>query len=516
MNHVWPCVLDHCVVSPLPLPSTQVPVCGGILLNPGMTHCVLVQSYKGKSWSFPRGKINRGENEVQCAVREVLEEVGFDVSGLIREKDFIRLQVDTRTIVLYIIRNVPDDAYFETQTRKEIGAIDWHHVDGLTSGGKKLWNVTPFAGPLLNWIKSHRRASSASSDPRRVGHGRANSHGHSGRGSASGGSVVMRSAEQQLNAATFGVAPQQQAWDVEAMFAAAERAGIRSTWLGQDGDVPVSNGRFRQYPVQAPIASPDLSSISSGAAVHSASQTLMSMLGIPPPPAPVHAKASASASASPAAPLVRAHSQPNERRGTSGGGGHGGEKRHSKTGGQPARRKEAWDAKNEDTFVEVAAGAAAGWSPEEMFRQNQMLFDVQSDLTSGLRKSHFFKFDDSREARIESPPSLPVLAAVPAAGPRASPTPMVAAAGVGDKKRSSSSSSSSGSQTLAGHAAVPCQAAAAPASTAAASAHILSLIQRPSVTPTADSGVGGAVPAPLFQFSFNSAAIMDSMQLRTP
>ncbi len=489
-------------------------MCGGILLNPGMTHCVLVQSYKGKSWSFPRGKINRGENEVQCAVREVLEEVGFDVSGLIREKDFIRLQVDTRTIVLFIIRNVPDDAFFETHTRKEIGAIDWHHVDGLTSGGKKLWNVTPFAGPLLNWIKSHRRASS---DPR-AGQGRAHSHGHAGRGNASGGSVAMRSTEQQLNAATFGIAPQQQSWDVEAMFAAAERAGIQSTWSGQDGDVPISNGRFRKYPAQAPIASPDLSSISSGAAVNSASQTLMSMLGIPPPPAPAHAKASASTSA--AAPFVRAHSQPNDRRSTGGGGGHGGEKRHSKTGGQPARRKEAWDAKNEDTFVEVAAGAAAGWSPEEMFRQNQMLFDVQSDPTSGLRKSHFFKFDDSKETRIESPPTLPTQAVGPAAGPRASPTPMVSAAG--GHKQGSSRSSSSGNQPLAVNAVMPSPAAAAPSSTVSASAHILSLIQRPPVTPSStstvalESGVGGLIPAPLFQFSFNSAAIMDSMQLRTP
>ena len=33
----------------------------------------------GKSWTFPRGKVNENESELACACREVYEETGRDI-----------------------------------------------------------------------------------------------------------------------------------------------------------------------------------------------------------------------------------------------------------------------------------------------------------------------------------------------------------------------------------------------------------------------------------------------------
>ena len=67
----------------------KIPIYGCILLNPGLTRCVLVQSINGTRWGFPKGKIDENEPEFQCAVREVLEEVGVDVGDRVEENDVI-------------------------------------------------------------------------------------------------------------------------------------------------------------------------------------------------------------------------------------------------------------------------------------------------------------------------------------------------------------------------------------------------------------------------------------------
>jgi len=36
----------------------KVPVYGCILLNEALNKCIMVRSFKGHSWSFPRGKVN--------------------------------------------------------------------------------------------------------------------------------------------------------------------------------------------------------------------------------------------------------------------------------------------------------------------------------------------------------------------------------------------------------------------------------------------------------------------------
>lgn len=49
----------------------NVPVCGAIILNDRLDKILLVRGWTSKSWTFPKGKINQNETEVNCAIREV-------------------------------------------------------------------------------------------------------------------------------------------------------------------------------------------------------------------------------------------------------------------------------------------------------------------------------------------------------------------------------------------------------------------------------------------------------------
>jgi mRNA-decapping enzyme subunit 2 len=101
--------------------KTRVPVRGCIMLNTTMDKCILVKGWKsGSSWSFPRGKIDQDEDDRDCAIREVYEETGFDLAGMVGAGDFIDINIRDQNIRLYIAPGVPQDYKFVPRTRKEI------------------------------------------------------------------------------------------------------------------------------------------------------------------------------------------------------------------------------------------------------------------------------------------------------------------------------------------------------------------------------------------------------------
>jgi mRNA-decapping enzyme subunit 2 len=55
-----------------------------------------------------------------CAIREVLEETGFDITSRMQQHYAVRLTIKEQMITLYVVPNVPEDYPFETRTRKEI------------------------------------------------------------------------------------------------------------------------------------------------------------------------------------------------------------------------------------------------------------------------------------------------------------------------------------------------------------------------------------------------------------
>ena len=125
--------------------KTRVPVRGAIMLNQDMDQVLLVKGWKkGANWSFPRGKINKDERDLDCAVREVYEETGFDIAaaGLAREESdmkYIEVTMREQHMKLYVFRGVPTDTFFQPRTRKEISVRQrWPTVPAELTSSRKL------------------------------------------------------------------------------------------------------------------------------------------------------------------------------------------------------------------------------------------------------------------------------------------------------------------------------------------------------------------------------------------
>lgn len=137
--------------------KSKIPVCGCILLNPDMTKMVLVKDWNGDSWTFPRGKINESENELDCAIREVYEETGFNARDHCNANDFVVTFQGEKKIQLFIATNVPENTIFEPQVRKEISDIKFHPISTIPA---HTYNVHPFVPKLKRWISLNQRSKS--------------------------------------------------------------------------------------------------------------------------------------------------------------------------------------------------------------------------------------------------------------------------------------------------------------------------------------------------------------------
>ncbi|PPQ80829.1 hypothetical protein CVT25_001954 [Psilocybe cyanescens] len=143
--------------------KTRVPVCGAIMLNDAMDKCVLVKGWKASSgWGFPKGKINEDEHPRDCAVREVLEETGYNLSNQIDGEDYFEMSIKEQKICLYVVPGVPEDFPFKTKTRKEISKIEWFRLVDLPTWKKKqaapgkFYLITPFINPLKKFISQRK------------------------------------------------------------------------------------------------------------------------------------------------------------------------------------------------------------------------------------------------------------------------------------------------------------------------------------------------------------------------
>lgn len=155
--------------------KNRVPVRGAIMLTDKMDEVLLVKGWKKSgTWSFPRGKINKDESDIDCAVREAWEETGFDLraAGLVDEKRKpypIDQTIRSQSIRLFIFRGVPRDAHFVPQTRKEISKIEWYKLSDLptlkkkqshqegTISANKFYMVAPFMQHLKKYIAMERK-----------------------------------------------------------------------------------------------------------------------------------------------------------------------------------------------------------------------------------------------------------------------------------------------------------------------------------------------------------------------
>jgi mRNA-decapping enzyme subunit 2 len=159
-----------------------VPTYGAILLDPSLQFCLLVQGYWVKaSWGFPKGKVNQDEPPMECAIREVLEETGFDIRNMVKADDYLEYKRTDQLSRLYIVCGVPKDTKFLARTRNEIKSFEWFRVEHLPSfkgdvacklntglSPNAFFMVIPFVKKLRLWISHKLGATVDSVEPMSV------------------------------------------------------------------------------------------------------------------------------------------------------------------------------------------------------------------------------------------------------------------------------------------------------------------------------------------------------------
>lgn len=123
--------------------KNSLPTCGAAILSEDASHVLMVQSSvhtEPPPWGFPKGKIDKQEQPISCAIREVWEEIGFDITNLIKEDYYIEYRdpKGKRFLRLYIVEGVPTNTKFTISCPYEIRAIDWHLIDSLRGRGGKV------------------------------------------------------------------------------------------------------------------------------------------------------------------------------------------------------------------------------------------------------------------------------------------------------------------------------------------------------------------------------------------
>jgi len=115
-------------------------------LNESLESVLLVMNYNLTVYSFPKGKVNKGETGIDCAKREVWEEVGYDISKKISEKEYLEFVCEEtgQPQRMYIISGVDENHKFTTSTRFEIGLIEWVKINEIRKSDGRFVYLQPF------------------------------------------------------------------------------------------------------------------------------------------------------------------------------------------------------------------------------------------------------------------------------------------------------------------------------------------------------------------------------------
>ncbi|XP_055337469.1 m7GpppN-mRNA hydrolase-like [Paramacrobiotus metropolitanus] len=148
--------------------KANIPTAGAILLDETLDYVLVLENFN-RRFGFPKGKKNNNETMQECAVREVLEETGYDISDKITPDEYLELSCDDMFVQLFIVHGVSKDTAFSPMTRGEVKALEWMPVKDLpgatgpqTTANSKYkaqayFMIRPFINPLKRWIEMNRR-----------------------------------------------------------------------------------------------------------------------------------------------------------------------------------------------------------------------------------------------------------------------------------------------------------------------------------------------------------------------
>lgn len=138
----------------------SIPVRGAAIFNEKLNKILLVKGTESDSWSFPRGKISKDEDDVACCVREVREEIGFDLTDYIDENQFIERNIQGKNYKIFIISGVSENYNFKPQVRNEIEKIEWRDFRKIQKtmhkSSVRYYLINSMMRPLSMWVRRQR------------------------------------------------------------------------------------------------------------------------------------------------------------------------------------------------------------------------------------------------------------------------------------------------------------------------------------------------------------------------
>ncbi|KAL7715366.1 mRNA-decapping enzyme [Entamoeba marina] len=116
--------------------KSKIPVVGALLLNSSMTMVIRVRSPVSPHYSFPRGKLNKGEDLRLGCIREIKEEIGINLntSQCRPEYSFIidgRSKANMHRTTYYVIPDISIDVVFDPKCPEEICDVKWEYIDSM-------------------------------------------------------------------------------------------------------------------------------------------------------------------------------------------------------------------------------------------------------------------------------------------------------------------------------------------------------------------------------------------------
>ncbi|GMM36412.1 decapping enzyme complex catalytic subunit [Saccharomycopsis crataegensis] len=140
--------------------KSTIPVRGVALFNESLSKMLLVQGTESSSWSFPRGKINKEEDDGVCALRECKEETGFDAGKLLDEHEYVERTIRGKNYKIFLVKNVPEDFEFRPLVRNEINEIKWKNwkkvMKECRNGSNAYYLVNSMCKPIDRWVNKQK------------------------------------------------------------------------------------------------------------------------------------------------------------------------------------------------------------------------------------------------------------------------------------------------------------------------------------------------------------------------
>ncbi|MGN1339978.1 MAG: bis(5'-nucleosyl)-tetraphosphatase [Oscillospiraceae bacterium] len=105
--------------------------CGAVVYrrHHGNTEILVIRHVKSGGWSFPKGHMEQGENEIQTAVREIKEETNIDIvvdDPSFRETVVFNPRRDiTKEVVYFLARATSNDC---VKQEDEIADVRWVEI----------------------------------------------------------------------------------------------------------------------------------------------------------------------------------------------------------------------------------------------------------------------------------------------------------------------------------------------------------------------------------------------------